>query len=101
MDGVSLSALQRFARKAQRFARVKGELAILVTSRRNVQELNRRFRPKDKPTEMPSFPPGNGGEIASCAESARQNARKLGEARTDEIKGIMRQGMRHRAGYEH
>jgi probable rRNA maturation factor len=101
MDGVSLSALQRFARKAQRFARVKGEIAILVTSRRKVQELNRRFRRKDKPTDVLSFPSETGGDIAICAEIARQNARQLGHTLTDEIKVLMLHGMLHLAGYDH
>lgn len=101
IDGVSHSGLHRFARKAQKFARVKGEIAVLITSRRKVQELNRRFRQKDKPTDVLSFPAATGGDIAICAEIARQNARLLGHSLSDEVKVLMLHGMLHLAGYDH
>ena len=101
MDGVSPSALQRFARKAQKCARVQGDIAVLITSRRKVRELNRRFRRKDKPTDVLSFPAATGGDIAICAEIARQNAGRLGHSLSDEIKILMLHGMLHLAGYDH
>jgi probable rRNA maturation factor len=101
IDGVSVSGLQRFARRAQRFARVKGEVAVLITSRRKVRELNRRFRRKDKPTDVLSFPAQTGGDMAICAEIAGQNARRLGHSLGDEIKVLLLHGMLHLAGYDH
>lgn len=101
VDGVRLSALQRFARRAQNLARVKGDVAILITSRRKVQALNRRFRRKDKATDVLSFPGITGGDIAICAEIARQNAKRLGHTAADEIKVLVLHGMLHLAGYDH
>lgn len=101
VDGVSASALQRFAGRAQKLARVKGEVAVLITSRRRVQALNRRFRRKDKPTDVLSFPRLEGGDIAICAEIARQNAARLGHSVSDEIKVLVLHGMLHLAGYDH
>ena len=101
MGGVSPSAMQRFARKAQKFARVRGEVAVLITSRRKVQALNRRFRRKDKPTDVLSFPLATGGDIAVCAEIARRNAARLGHPLSDEIKILVLHGMLHLAGYDH
>jgi len=101
VDGVSHSALQRFARRAQKLARVKGEVAVLITSRRRVQALNRRFRRKDKPTDVLSFPGPNGGDIAICAEIARGNAGRLGHSVSDEVKVLVLHGMLHLAGYDH
>jgi len=82
-------------------ARVKGDVAVLVTSRLKVQALNRRFRHKDKPTDVLSFPRQQGGDIAICFEIARQNALRLGHSLTDEIKILMLHGMLHLAGYDH
>jgi probable rRNA maturation factor len=101
IDGLSPIALQRFARKAQKFARVKGDVAVLITSPRRVQALNRRFRGKDKPTDVLSFPSATGGDIAICAGIARQNARRLGHSVSDEIKVLLLHGMLHLAGYDH
>ena len=100
-DAVNPVALQRFARRAQTMARVKGDVAVLVTSRPKVQALNRRFRHKDKPTDVLSFPRQQGGDIAICFEIARQNALRLGHSLTDEIKILMLHGMLHLAGYDH
>jgi probable rRNA maturation factor len=101
VDGVSHAGLQRFARRAQELAGVKGEVAILITSRRKMQALNRSFRKKDKPTDVLSFPRPQGGDIALCAEIARQNAGRLGHSFTEEIKVLVLHGMLHLAGYDH
>lgn len=101
VDGVSPSALQRFAGRAQKLARVKGEIAVLITSRGRVRALNRRYRRKDKPTDVLSFPSLQGGDIAICAEIARQNAARLGHSVSDEIKVLVLHGMLHLAGYDH
>ncbi|HEU5412757.1 MAG TPA: rRNA maturation RNase YbeY [Candidatus Angelobacter sp.] len=100
-DVVNPVALQRFARRAQTMARVKGEVAVLITSRSKVQALNRRFRKKDKATDVLSFPSHGGGDIAICFEIARQNATWLGHSVTDEIKILVLHGMLHLAGYDH
>ncbi|HKT51837.1 MAG TPA: rRNA maturation RNase YbeY [Candidatus Angelobacter sp.] len=100
-DVVNPAALQRFARRAQAMARVKGDVAVLITSRRKVQALNRRFRNKDKATDVLSFPSHQGGDIAVCFEIARQNAARLGHSVTDEIKVLVLHGMLHLAGYDH
>jgi probable rRNA maturation factor len=63
--------------------------------------LNRRFRRKDKPTDVLSFPGITGGDIAICAEIARQNAKRLGHTAADEIKVLLLHGMLHLAGYDH
>jgi probable rRNA maturation factor len=99
--GASAAALERFARRARNLARVKGEVAVLVTSRRRIQALNRRFRRKDKPTDVLSFPGPNGGDIAICADIARANAQRLGHSVNDELKILLLHGMLHLAGYDH
>lgn len=82
-------------------ARVKGDVAVLITSRSKVRALNLRFRKKDKATDVLSFPSHQGGDIAICFEIARQNASRLGHSVTDEIKILVSHGMLHLAGYDH
>ena len=86
-------ALERFVARARQAAGLKGMVDILVTSNSEMKSLNRRFRGKDKPTDVLSFPAGDGGhgkqsgveeefagEIAISAEIAAENARELGHS---------------------
>jgi probable rRNA maturation factor len=101
LDGAPRSGLERFAREAQKLAGVRGEVAVLVAGRRRIQELNRRFRRKNKPTDVLSFPNEDGGDIAICAEIARDNARRFGHSPGEELKILVLHGMLHLAGYDH
>lgn len=83
---------------------LEGELSIRVTSAREMQALNRRFRRKNKPTDVLSFPsslPEGGGDIAIAEEIAADNARKLGHSLNTELKILILHGLLHLAGYDH
>src|SRR6516225_3354186 len=56
LKSVSPRALERFAGRARRAAGLRGEVHVLITSSRAVRALNRRFRKKDKATDVLSFP---------------------------------------------
>jgi probable rRNA maturation factor len=101
VDGISQKELQRFARRAQEMAGVSGEVDILIAGNRRLQELNRRFRGKNKPTDVLSFPRPEGGDIAISADIALENADRYGHAATDELKILVLHGMLHLAGYDH
>jgi probable rRNA maturation factor len=101
VNGVSVAQLQRFARRAQRLARISGEVDILISSDTRLRELNRRFRRKNKPTDVLSFPRPSGGDIAISAEIARESASRYGHGTADELKILVLHGMLHLAGYDH
>ena len=101
VDGASATELSRFVRKAQSLAGVEGEVDVLITGNRRVQALNRRFRRKDKPTDVLSFPRAEGGDIAISADIARANARRYRHPAMDELKILVLHGMLHLAGYDH
>ncbi len=104
LAGVSATALERFAVRAQKAARLRGELAILITSSVEIRKLNRDFRGKDKPTDVLSFPSdakGIAGDIAISAQIARQQANALGHSLATELKVLMLHGMLHLAGHDH
>lgn len=98
---VSAAQLQRFARRAQRLAEVQGEVDILIATNKRLRDLNRRFRRKNKPTDVLSFPRPSGGDIAISAQIARDNARLYGHSIADELKILVLHGMLHLAGYDH
>jgi probable rRNA maturation factor len=98
---VSAAQLQRFARRAQTLARAKGDVDILISSNQRLREFNRRFRRKDKPTDVLSFPRPSGGDIAISAQIALENAQRYGHSLAAELKVLVLHGMLHLAGYDH
>jgi probable rRNA maturation factor len=100
-------ALNRFVARARRSARLKGAVNVLVTSSREMKSLNRRFRQKNKPTDVLSFPADPqiqknfAGDIAVSAEIAAQNARALQHSLAEEIKILVLHGILHLRGHDH
>jgi probable rRNA maturation factor len=105
--GLSDTALAQFVARASRASRLKGTVNVLVTGSSELRSLNRRFRAKDQPTDVLSFPPAVGlvnglaGDIAISADIAKQNARRLGHSAADEIKILALHGVLHLVGYDH
>jgi probable rRNA maturation factor len=107
IEGVSRSGLERFARRAQKLARTAGEVNILIAGDQRLRELNRRFRGKDKPTDVLSFARnededrGCGGDIAISSDYARRSARLHRHSPAEELKILILHGMLHLAGHDH
>jgi probable rRNA maturation factor len=105
--GLSEIALARFVTRAGRAAHLRGVVNVLLTSNRELRALNNRFRGKDRPTDVLSFPPvvglvnASAGDVAISAEMAAQNARLLGHSPAEEVKILALHGMLHLAGYDH
>ena len=100
-------ALDRFLARARQGVGLKGTVNVLLTSSAEMKSLNRRFRGKDKPTDVLSFPAEPdaqkqvAGEIAISAEIASQNARALGHSPAEEVKILVLHGVLHLRGYDH
>lgn len=107
VDDASERALALFLTKARRAVGLRGEVDVVVTTNRQMRQLNRQFRKKDKPTDVLSFPadsvPGStlAGEIAISVDIARQNGRVLGHGTISELKILVLHGVLHLAGYDH
>ena len=101
---VNVRALTLFAAKAQRALALSGEVNVRITSNRELQKLNRRFRRKNKPTDVLSFPsawPKVDGDIAISADIAAANAADIGHPTETELKVLILHGLLHLAGYDH
>ena len=74
--GLNEASLDRFVARAKRAAGLRGAVTILVTSSTELRRLNHRFRGKDKPTDVLSFPAEMisrgrfAGDVAISAEIA-------------------------------
>jgi probable rRNA maturation factor len=101
IDGINRQTLARFATRARELAGVSGEIAVLIAGSRQIQRLNKRFRGKNKPTDVLSFPREDGGDIAISAGIAQSNARLFGHSAASELKVLILHGMLHLAGYDH
>jgi probable rRNA maturation factor len=108
--GLSPSTLDRFLLRARRAVRLPGTVNVLVTNSHELRSLNLRFRGKDKPTDVLSFPEPRmnlpktkqpAGELAVSAEIARDNAKRLGHSLATEIKILTLHGILHLAGFDH
>jgi probable rRNA maturation factor len=99
--GLTPAQMQRFVRRAQTLAKVKGDVDVLISGNQRLRQLNRRFRRKNKPTDVLSFPRPSGGDIAISAQIAGDNARLYGHSVADELKILVLHGILHLAGYEH
>ena len=107
VPGLTEDSLDRFVTRAKRSAGLRGSVTVLVTTSRELRRLNQRFRGKDTPTDVLSFPAahlaakGFAGDVAISADIASQNARRLGHSAAEEIKILALHGVLHLSGYDH
>jgi len=107
VPGLTERALERFVARAKKMVGLKGAVSVLITSSREMRELNYRYRRKDVATDVLSFPALRGvvtrfaGDIAISAEIAAANAKRLQHSTGDEIKILALHGVLHLSGYDH
>ncbi len=107
IDGITDQALARFISRARRAVGLRGRVNVLVSGDRELRDLNRRFRGKDRATDVLSFPAlpdgknGLVGDIAISADIAAENAQRLGHTTAEELKVLALHGLLHLAGYDH
>jgi probable rRNA maturation factor len=105
--GLSEAALAKFVTRARRLTGLRGAVSVLVTSSHELKGLNRRFRGRNTPTDVLSFPAMPGlthefaGDVAISAEIAARNARRLGHTIAEEVRILTLHGLLHLAGYDH
>jgi len=88
--------------------RARAEVVIRVVGRAESRDLNRRYRHRDKPTNVLSFPcaglaalPDFLGDIAICAALVRSEARAQGKAEDAHWSHLVVHGVLHLLGYTH
>lgn len=105
--GLTEAALSRFLVRARRAVGLRGGVNLLLTGSGAMRSLNSRFRGKNQPTDVLSFPadsdrrPHLAGEIAISTEIAARNAARFGHSTALEIKVLALHGLLHLAGFDH
>jgi probable rRNA maturation factor len=90
---------------APAFAGVSG-LSVLLTSDEAVRELNAKFRGKDQPTNVLSFPAGPNpenhlGDIALAFETCEREAAEQDKPLAHHLQHLVAHGALHLVGYDH
>ncbi len=106
----SRTTLSRHLRSAKEAVRLKGDVSLLLTTDRGIRRLNRRYRQKDRATDVLSFPAGrdsffganeHAGDLAISVETAARQAQDRGHSLSTELRVLMLHGVLHLAGYDH
>jgi len=109
LDHPSLrTGLSAFEKEASRLLAKEGAASrrtdIVLSGDSLLRKLNKKFRRKDKPTDVLSFAfnePGFLGEIYISLDRAKKQAREYGLSFRDEIRRLMVHGLFHLLGYTH
>ena len=88
----------RWAKAASAGRRQLPELTIRVVGAAESRRLNRKFRGKDKPTNVLSF---DGGDLAVCAPVVAREAREQGKSPAAHWAHMVVHGVLHLLGYDH
>jgi probable rRNA maturation factor len=98
----SAGQLRKWARGA--LGRARGEVTVRIVGPAESRTLNRRFRKKDKPTNVLSFPyddAGVLGDVVICAAVVDREAREQGKRRAAHWAHMVVHGVLHLRGYDH
>ena len=102
--------LERFLSEAKKAIPLRGTISVLLTGDGAVRELNRRFRRKNKATDVLSFPAWNAdgpaesrlaGDLAISLDTAARQAENFGHSLRIEVQVLMLHGLLHLAGLDH
>ena len=98
---------RRFLNRALRLARgTAREVSVVVCGDGRMRALNRRYRGKDRTTDVLSFPAGPAGggflgDLVISAPEARRQARRSGVPVAAAMEKLLLHGLLHLLGYDH
>jgi probable rRNA maturation factor len=102
--GTHAARVLREAARAQLAAlRLSGELSLTLVSDRRMRALNRKWRGKDRPTDVISFPQHGAalGDVVISLDTARRQAREGRWTLAAELRRLLAHGLLHCLGYDH
>jgi len=80
----------------------KKDLSVALVAPSRIKELNRRYRKKNRPTDVLSFQDKeNWGEIVICPSEVEKNAKKFNSNFKKELSRVLIHGVLHLLDYDH
>ena len=81
----------------------RGDVGIALVSDARMRTLTRRFRRKDYPTDVLSFPADSAmlGDLVIATGVAKRQAREAGHSYQTELRVLALHGLLHLLGYDH
>ena len=78
-------------------------LSIALIGQGRIRELNKRYRGKNRATDVLAFPNNEFGlgEIAICLREVKKNAKRFGSVFEKELARVLIHGILHLLGYDH
>jgi probable rRNA maturation factor len=109
LDGAwtrSLPGVERLVRKAVRAAigDRKRSITVALADDKRVRALNARDRKKNKPTNVLSYPSGEGiflGDVVLARQTVWREAKSQGKTVADHVAHLIVHGTLHLMGYDH
>ena len=87
----------------------KAELSVALIGNGEMRKLNARYRKKDYPTDVLSFPAAAGmpgglqllGDVIISVDKAKEQAKERGRSLDEEMTTLLIHGVLHLLGYDH
>jgi probable rRNA maturation factor len=87
----------------------EAELSVALVNNGEIQKLNTKYRQKNYPTDVLSFPAANGlpigvrllGDVVISVEKAEEQAKQRGRTLNEEMVTLLIHGVLHLLGYDH
>lgn len=93
--------LKRVAKIVLEREKKKGEISLALVGPGRMRKLNKKYRGKNRVTDVLAFP-GNGlGEIVICLREVKKNAKRFGLSFEKELAKVLTHGILHLLGYDH
>ncbi|PIP23678.1 MAG: rRNA maturation RNase YbeY [Candidatus Nealsonbacteria bacterium CG_4_10_14_0_2_um_filter_38_17] len=77
------------------------EISIAFVNEKRMVELNRKYRKRNRPTDVLAFSDKEWREIIICPDQVRENTKKLGLVFGKELVNVLIHGVLHILGYNH
>ena len=99
--GVDEKFLKRVASLVLAQEKKEKKLSLVLVGQKRIKELNRKYRKKNRATDVLSFSYGDSGEVVLCPGIIRKNAKEYGLPFRKELARILIHGLLHLLGYGH
>jgi probable rRNA maturation factor len=94
----------KLVRRIIKDEKAQGKIDVSLVDDRLIHQLNKKFRHKDKPTDVLAFPYGETGvlgDVIISRPTTERNAKRFGVTYRQELKRLVIHGALHVLGYDH